>query len=413
MTSLPVRPPLSAWGARILQGLTPSGRAAVAVVVVGWVVARLAGSKVLYLVVYATVLVLVLSWLASRRKVGLEVDRSSLPNRMRVGQQVAAGLSVRALRRTTTVIVDETVPAAPGTGVLLALGSVAAGEEVERRHLLTPIRRGVYLVGPTVASWSDPFGFTTHRQVLEPAREVIVHPQVEPVREGVLTRMWEDPPIRPPVSKPWPVGFEFYGMRDYVAGDDLRRVVWAALARTGRMMVRESEQGTTDRVLVVLDVEASGHDSGVPSDSFEAAIRVAASVGVQHLEDGFSVTLLTGAGRLVTAARGTRAVLPYLDELARLQPSEDSLDDVTLTLLDEAKHRPHVLVISPHLSTGAAQQLKRLADRGLGVVVAHIEASTDEADSLGRVAGLGCRVVQVPPDVPLSLVFAAGVGAGR
>jgi uncharacterized protein (DUF58 family) len=413
VSAFPVRPALPAWGVRALSGLTPSGRAAIGVVVVGWAVARLAGSKVLYLVVYATVLVLVLSWLASRRKVALEVDRTSVPDRMRVGQQVAAGLSVKALRRTTTVIVDETVPAALGTGVRLALGSVAAGDEVERRHLLTPSRRGVYLVGPTIASWSDPFGFTTHRQELEPAREVIVHPQVEPVRDGVLTRMWEDPPVRPPVSKPWPVGFEFYGMRDYVAGDDLRRVVWAALARTGRMMVRESEQGTTDRVLIVLDVDASGHDRGEPSESFEAAVRVAASVGVRHLEDGFSVTLLTGNGKLVNAVRGARATLPYLDELARLQPTNASLDDQTLTLLDEAKHRPHVLVISPHLSSGAAQQLKRLTDRGLGVVVAHIETGADDADSLGQVAGLGCRVVQVPPDVPLALVFSAGVGAGR
>jgi uncharacterized protein (DUF58 family) len=173
------------------------------------------------------------------------------------------------------------------------------------------------------------------------------------------------------------------------------------------------EQGTTDRVLIVLDVDAAGHDRGEPSESFEAAIRVAASVGVRHLEDGFSVTLLTGNGKLVNAVRGARATLPYLDELARLQPTDASLDDQTLTLLDEAKHRPHVLVISPHLSSGAAQQLKRLTDRGLGVVVAHIESSTDEADSLGQVAGLGCRVVQVPPDVPLSLVFSAGVGAGR
>lgn len=413
MTALSVRPSQTRWWARALSGLTPSGRAAIGVVVVGWVIARLAGSKVLYLVVYATVLVLVLSWLASRRKVGLAVERTSIPDRMRVGQQVAAGLSVRALRRTSTVIVDETVPSALGTGVRLALGSVAAGDVVERRHLLTPARRGVYLVGPTVASWSDPFGFTTHRQELEPAREVIVHPLVEPVRDGVLTRMWEDPPVRPPISKPWPVGFEFYGMRDYVAGDDLRRVVWAALARTGRMMVRESEQGTTDRVLVVLDVDAAGHDRGVPSESFEAAVRVAASVGVRHLEDGFSVTLLTGEGRLVAAARGARAVLPYLDVLARVQPSDHSLDDVTVTLLDEAKHRPHILVISPHLSSGVAQQAKRLTDRGLGVVVAHIESGADEADALGRVAGLGCRVVQVPPDVPLSLVFSAGVGAGR
>ena len=49
-----------------------------------------------------------------------------------------------------------------------------------------------------------------------------------------LTRMWEDPPFRPPVSKPWPQGFEFYGMRDYVAGTTRGASSGRAAARTGR-----------------------------------------------------------------------------------------------------------------------------------------------------------------------------------
>jgi hypothetical protein len=82
-----------------------------------------------------------------------------------------------------------------------------------------------------------------------------VHPRVEQVSDRPLSRQFEDPPIRPPVSKPWPSGFEFYGMREYVPGDDLRRIVWRASARTGKVMVREAEQGITDHVTVVLDTE--------------------------------------------------------------------------------------------------------------------------------------------------------------
>jgi len=47
------------------------------------------------------------------------------------------------------------------------------------------------------------------------------------------------------VSKPWPSGLEFYAS-EYVPGDDLRGIVWRASARTGKVMVREAEQGITD-----------------------------------------------------------------------------------------------------------------------------------------------------------------------
>ena len=97
---------------------------------------------------------------------------------------------------------------------------------------MRPSLRGVYQLGPLAAEWTDPFGLARHQQVLTDAVDVIVHPTTEAIFDRPLTRLWEDPPFRPPVSKPWPQGFEFYGMRDYVPGDDPRRIVWTAAART-------------------------------------------------------------------------------------------------------------------------------------------------------------------------------------
>ena len=124
------------------------------------------------------------------------------------------------------------------------------------------------------------------------------------------SREWEDPPIRPPVSQPWPTGFEFYGMRDYVDGDDPRRIVWRKTAQmldehgNGRYLVRESEQGITDRVNLFLDTDAEFHSPGDPSETFELAVRVAASLGARHLNDGFSVSVDVNSARLVDPPAG-------------------------------------------------------------------------------------------------------------
>src|SRR4051812_24084310 len=148
-------------------------------------------------------------------------------------------------------------------------------------------------------------------------------------------RIYRAPPIRPPVSKPWPSGLEFYGMREYVPGDDMRRVVWRAAARTGKIMVREAEQGITDHVTIMLDTDRGQHsrDGEGLSESFETGIRAAASLGVRHLREGYEVKLETNAGPLTRSMRGAGKQLMLLDGLARLEQSREPLNEMIRRLL--------------------------------------------------------------------------------
>lgn len=391
-------------------GLTQTGLVAGPALVAGWLLAHRIGARAAYLMVYGATLAIVLAWFAARRALAADVERSDLPARMTVGQHVTVDLRIVARRRMNTVVIEETLPARIGRTVRRPIARASAGEEIAERYSFSPSLRGEYRIGPLLATWSDPFGFTNHRQVLAEAADVIVHPAVEPVHDRVLTRMWEDPPIRPPVSKPWPVGFEFYGMRDYIPGDDLRRVVWSVVAKTGRMMVRESEQGITDRVVILLDTHDERHAPGDPSDTFETAVRVAASIGVRHLTDGFAVSLLTNTGPLQTGLRGPRARLDLLDDLARAGMSREPLSASLRPLLAEARARAHVLVVTPHLDAESAGQLRLIVERGVSVVVAHVKWDETDPRSPLRAAAVGCHVVQVPSGAPLDAVFGHSVG---
>src|SRR5260221_1564388 len=138
-------------------------------------------------------------------------------------------------------------------------------------------------------------------------------------------------------------------MREYVPGDDLGRVVWAAVAKTGRMLVRESEQGITDRVSIVLDTDATHHSPGRPSDTFELAVRVAASLGARHLKDGFSVTMTTNEARLGTMLRGSRARIELLDGLAQVDLGHTPLKGLGNDLLADSRRGAHFAIITPHV----------------------------------------------------------------
>ena len=392
--------------------LTVSGAVVVGLALVGWGVARWLGSKTMYLLVYAGALVMISAWLVARRRLAIEVDRSELPTRMREGQTSEVTLRITAQRRATTLIIEEQLDPALGRTARLALASIGAGEAVEHSYSFSPVRRGVYEVGPTTATWSDPFGLTTQRQQLAGTTPLIVHPSTELVNDRVLARMWEDPPTRPPVSKPWPTGFEFYGMRDYVQGDDLRRVVWSAVAKTGKLLVRESEQGITDRVSIVLDTHAEWHKPGRPSDTFELGVRVAASVGARHIKDGLAVSISSNDTRLAVALRGPRARTALLDELARVGLGTTPLSDVGPMLIDDARRGSHFLVITPHLDKETGNQLRLVLERGASVVVVKLVWDESDPQSLARAAALGCQVVQVPLDSSIEGAFSHQLGAG-
>jgi len=151
--------------------------------VVSWFVARSLGSRTLFLMVYAGVLVLGVSYVVARKRLALSVERSALPARMREGQSAEVTLKVQATKRATTLLVHETLHPALGKPVRVPIASISAGEEIEHTYTLAPTRRGVYEIGPTTASWSDPFGLTVQSQELMGTTTLIVHPSTELVRD--------------------------------------------------------------------------------------------------------------------------------------------------------------------------------------------------------------------------------------
>jgi uncharacterized protein (DUF58 family) len=81
-------------------------------------------------------------------------------------------------------------------------------------------------------------------------------------------------------------------MRAYQQGDDLRRLHWPSVARTGELMIRQDESSRRSGALVFLDTRMAGLGQTF-SPAFEKAISAAASVGVLMSKGGFSLRLAT------------------------------------------------------------------------------------------------------------------------
>ena len=111
-------------------------------------------------------------------------------------------------------------------------------------------------------------------------------------------------------------GEDFFALRAYVVGDDLRRVHWPATARHDELMVRQDELPWQGRTTVVIDDRAGVHTA----ESFERMVSAAASILVAGTRRQDLVRVVTASGSDSGFGAGRAHVEGLLEALACIEP---------------------------------------------------------------------------------------------
>ena len=77
-------------------------------------------------------------------------------------------------------------------------------------------------------------------------------------------------------------GDDFFALRPYEIGDDLRRVHWPSVARTGELVIRQNELPWQGRVTVVVDLRDRVHSAASLEDVLSAAASVVTACAAEH-----------------------------------------------------------------------------------------------------------------------------------
>lgn len=178
-------------------------------------------------------------------------------------------------------------------------------------------RRGVHRVPPTDVVSSFPFGFSDAWRRHDDGAEIVVYPRVRPVRSSVLEHVRGE---RFTSRTPSADGDEFYSLREYVYGDDVRRVSWRASARLGKWMIREMSKDNSRFVIFALDTRWTTEDDDF-AEHFEEVIELVASFAVMLIHKQYNVAIETPQQSL-EGGEGTGHERHILDFLARLQPCD-------------------------------------------------------------------------------------------
>jgi uncharacterized protein (DUF58 family) len=182
---------------------------------------------------------------------------------------------------------------------------------------------GLHVLRHLTLSVLDPLGLFAYQRRVASIATVKASPALYPVRGGGRSHYWGYVEAYSRLVRG--VGLEFYEIREYQPGDDPRRIVWSATARTGRLMVREDLTETMSRVFLLVDLSApmwAGTPGDMPGDH---AMRVAAALAWAASRQagrlGFAV-VRGQAWTLVQPVRAGEALQRLLTVLAGFDPIE-------------------------------------------------------------------------------------------
>ncbi|MGY0007768.1 DUF58 domain-containing protein [Micromonospora sp. I033] len=276
----------------------------------------------------------------------LTVERVADPDRVARGEPAAMVLTVRntgRLRAANLVAEDR----CGGRLVPVPLLRLRPGRDTEVRYPVPTRRRGVVPVGPLRVTRRDPLGLVALARAYGDPVPVWVHPRIHPL-SAVPTGAGRSLDGRTDSVPHGSITFD--SLREYVVGDELRRVHWRTSARVGELMVRENVDTSLPRLVVVLDNRAAAHpdrDAGV-AESFESACEAAASVVAAATREDLPVSLLLvapaaeePAGRTDGSGHaGLEAPRSPLDRLAAAELAEGGAEVLRAALTRLRQDRP-------------------------------------------------------------------------
>jgi uncharacterized protein (DUF58 family) len=319
----------------------PSGRG-VAVVGAGlalWVAARIVGSSGMEVVgVGLTVLPFLAAGFVWWGRTQVRLRRRLTDVRVPPGTRVNVQLEVdnRSSVPTSFLLIEDRLPPSLGRPARLVVSSVGPRRTQQVSYTVLPQARGRYRFGPMSVDVSDPFALTRLRLGFDDRDELLVTPEIEDLFEPSDSAM--GPSFGASRARQlFRTGEEYYTMRTYQEGDDLRRIHWPSVARTGELMIRQDESSRRATGLVFLDTRAHalGQSHG---QAFERAVSVTATLGVMLARGGFALRLATteappaavSEDRLMDALAGVthaqaRSIGPALSHLRAGASADTSL----------------------------------------------------------------------------------------
>ncbi len=254
------------------------------------------------------------------RRLQVEVSRQLSPPRVHAGNPCRVDLVLRNRSRLRSPVLRLRDDVSGTQGVELLVAPMRHGSGTQAVYRLPTDRRGLVEVGPLRLTVTDPFGLARLTTTGDREVSLIVYPRVDevaPVRRSSGSDLERQTVQQQQVA---PSGDDFYALREYVVGDDLRRVHWPSSARHDELMVRQDEIPWHGRLTVMLDCRRLA----MPG-TFEAMVSATASIAMASSRRGDQIRVMTTDGEDSGYGTGPHHLTRILTQLALVEQSDHQM----------------------------------------------------------------------------------------
>jgi uncharacterized protein (DUF58 family) len=312
------------------------------IVVLALVLVRASMKDINLMLAFAGMMVgaLYFNWFALRLMFRRLSIRRRLPESVSAGDVAIIELEASCPRRATAIAVEDAFRFAGSDrkgdrGTAAAIfpqinRSQAAGADYRVRFG----RRGRYEFGPLKAASRYPLRLVSRTVQFAARDELIVLPRL-----GRLTNRWTqvrrgpEPGPRRVLQRQGLTEGDFYGMRDWRAGDSRRWIHWRTSARRGSLMVRQFEQPRSENLTLLVELWQPQSPEAKHDEAVELAVSFAATVIADICHRGGCQLHVVIAGRDVSTFVGGASRSLARDLLKKLALAEasqhDQLTDLT------------------------------------------------------------------------------------
>jgi uncharacterized protein (DUF58 family) len=305
-------------------------------------------------------------WMCKRALQGVEVSRSAVRSVV-AGQTLTVDIHLnnRGRRARWGLTVQDRLaaaseqPAGSGLQPRLFLASLTAGRRQRLSYRTILPGRGRYRFGPLRLSSRFPFGLISAKRTIEDQCMLTVYPRI-----GHLSPAWQRRYCPVPQGtlgsrRAGRAPGDFFAVREWQAGDSSRWVHWRRSARQGQLIVRQFEQPSDRRLILLVDLWQPEHPSSADLERVELVVSFAATVVADLCQrPGFHLRLvLTGnPPQQITGPANGALMTAALEHLAVARAGEQSdVAAVWQAVCEDLPGEVEVLVVSPRAGTRWAE----------------------------------------------------------
>ena len=159
-------------------------------------------------------------------------------------------------------------------------------------------------------------------------------------------------------------GIEFSEVREYIPGDDVKRIDWNVSARHNSLFVKEFVEENELNIYLILDLSAS-NNFGFVKSKIDLSFEVAVSLMFLALKNNDKLGLGIFTDKLekfIPSKKGKKQLLRIIKELVEYKPKSKKTDimESLSTLNNKLKRKSVIYIISDFISDSYEKPLKFL-----------------------------------------------------